>query len=168
MKPFFRSPRTPSRLSDSIQHRLNMYALAASTAGVGMLALAFPAEAKVIYTPVTLAIRPNCGPVTLDLNHDGVTDFQLNLYREYGTCHAIPLLGNHSHNPFMIYAPQQSNQAWAVKTNSSFLCAAALPRGQVVGSHAPFQSGRSGRLWLYGQYNDKPDRCIVRMDVLTL
>ena len=42
--------RTPSTLSDSVHHRLNMYALAASAAGVGVLALASPAEAKIVYT----------------------------------------------------------------------------------------------------------------------
>jgi hypothetical protein len=43
--------RAPSKLSDSVHHQLNMYALAASAAGVGILALAQTAEAKIIYTP---------------------------------------------------------------------------------------------------------------------
>jgi hypothetical protein len=33
-----------------MHHQLNMYALAASVAGVGVLALAQPAEAKILYT----------------------------------------------------------------------------------------------------------------------
>ncbi len=49
-------PRTPSRLSDSLHHRLNMYALAASAAGVGVLALAQPAEAEIGSDVVT--VRP--------------------------------------------------------------------------------------------------------------
>jgi hypothetical protein len=44
-------PRTPSKLSESLHQWLNAYALAASTAGVGVLALAQPAEGKIIYTP---------------------------------------------------------------------------------------------------------------------
>jgi hypothetical protein len=41
-----RPSRKPSTLSESLQRHLNAYALAASAAGVGMSALAQPAEAK--------------------------------------------------------------------------------------------------------------------------
>ena len=50
MKRSARSRKT-ANLSKSVTHQLNMYALSASAAGVGALALAQPAEAKVIYTP---------------------------------------------------------------------------------------------------------------------
>jgi hypothetical protein len=50
MKALSRPPRRPSRLCDSLSQRLNTYALAASAAGVGILALTPPAEAKIIYT----------------------------------------------------------------------------------------------------------------------
>jgi len=74
MKPSSRPPRTSSKLSDSVHHRLNMYALAASAAGVSVLALAPPAEARIVYTPAHIKILPlHKNP--LDLNHDGVTDF---------------------------------------------------------------------------------------------
>jgi hypothetical protein len=71
-----RSPgprRAASSLSKSTHHRLNMYALAASAAGVGVLGLASPAEAKIVYTPAHV----HFGNYYLDLNHDGVTDFVL-------------------------------------------------------------------------------------------
>jgi hypothetical protein len=48
-----------------------MYALAATTAGVGTLALVQPAEAKIIYTPAHVKIV-RASIVSLDLNHDGV------------------------------------------------------------------------------------------------
>jgi hypothetical protein len=48
--------RTSAELSDSVHRRLTMYALAASAAGVGVLALVEPAEAKVIYTPLSVKI----------------------------------------------------------------------------------------------------------------
>lgn len=67
---------TPSTLSDSIHRQLNMYALAASAAGVSMLALAQAAEAQVVYTPVTQLILRG-GRTALDLNHDGITDFSI-------------------------------------------------------------------------------------------
>ena len=74
MKPSAQPPRTPSRLSDSVHHQLNMYALAASAAGVGVLAQAKPAEAKIVYTPAHKQIVLN-HPLLLDVNHDGKTDF---------------------------------------------------------------------------------------------
>ena len=43
-------PRKPASLSLSVHHRLNMYALAASAAGVSLLALAPPSEAEIVYT----------------------------------------------------------------------------------------------------------------------
>ena len=67
-------PRTTAQFSDSTHHQLNMYAVAAGAAGVGMLALAQPAEAKIVYTPANTPIR---FVVNLDLNNDGLPDFQL-------------------------------------------------------------------------------------------
>jgi hypothetical protein len=43
-------PRKTANFSRSIHQQLNMYALAAGAAGVGVLALAQPAEAKIVYT----------------------------------------------------------------------------------------------------------------------
>jgi len=60
-------------LPTSLERRLNSYALAASAAGVGILALAQPAEGKIVYTHA----HKNIGSKTfLDLNHDGVNDFK--------------------------------------------------------------------------------------------
>ena len=74
-----RTSRIPCKLSDSLHHRLNGYAFAASAAGVSLLALAQPAEAKIVYTPagVTFGGRPcgSNGSYPLDLNHDGIADF---------------------------------------------------------------------------------------------
>jgi hypothetical protein len=77
VKPSSRPHRTPSKLSDSVLHQLNMYALTASAAAVGMLALAQPAEAKVVYTAAHHVILRG-SHFALDLNHDGIADFYLN------------------------------------------------------------------------------------------
>jgi hypothetical protein len=69
-------PRKTATLPESIQRQLNMYALAASAAGVGILALSLPAEATIVYTPAHHRI-PKGGNFKLDLNHDGITDFTL-------------------------------------------------------------------------------------------
>jgi len=53
-----------------------MYALAAGAAGVGLLALAPAAEAKIIYTPAHRVITPKHS-FNIDFNHDGITDFKI-------------------------------------------------------------------------------------------
>jgi hypothetical protein len=68
-------PRVAVELSKPLTHQLNMYALAAGAAGVGLLALAPLAEAKIVYTPAHAKITQL---VALDLNHDGSVDFYLN------------------------------------------------------------------------------------------
>jgi hypothetical protein len=71
-----RSARVPLQLSESLHKRLSAYALAASAAGVGALALAQPVAAKIIYTKTHQVI--NTGQVyKIDLDNDGVPDFQL-------------------------------------------------------------------------------------------
>jgi len=69
-----RSNRRAHNFPESVQHSLNMYALAAGAAGVGLLALVQPANAKIVYTPTNVKLQ---GPFPLDLNHDGITDFVL-------------------------------------------------------------------------------------------
>jgi hypothetical protein len=68
--------RAATRLSERLHRQLNMYAVAASAAGVGMLALAQPTEAKIVYTPTYQRFLPNTD-LNIDLNNDGVVDFTL-------------------------------------------------------------------------------------------
>jgi hypothetical protein len=70
-----RPARIPTQLSDSLHNRLNAYALAASAAGVGVLALVQPADAKIVYKSVHKVIDHNGQSYYLDL--DGVKDFKL-------------------------------------------------------------------------------------------
>jgi hypothetical protein len=77
------SPRTPATLSAKLNTRLVSYVAAASAAGVGLLAGAQPADAEVVYTPANTPILINT-PVALDLNNDGIVDFELsNNYRAF-------------------------------------------------------------------------------------
>jgi len=63
--------RVPVPVGRNLEQRLLAYAAAASASLVG----AQPAAAKVIYTPINLSIAQ--GTALLDLNHDGITDFNL-------------------------------------------------------------------------------------------
>jgi len=94
--------KRPSNLSESLHQRLNSYALAASAAGVSLLALAQPAEARIVYTPAHRTI-PNDGHYRLDLNHDGLPDFVLanpwqTLQSSYGVSSVLAYQFNHGPN----------------------------------------------------------------------
>lgn len=65
-------------LSGNADHRMRMYSLAAAAASVSALALAQPAEAEIIITNKTIPIHAGT-PVNLDLNGDGISDFQFSL-----------------------------------------------------------------------------------------
>ncbi len=112
---------TPAKLSDSINGLLNRYALAAGAAGVGMLALAPPVEAKIVYTPAHEKF-----PVTLDLNHDGIGDFVLALGGRVET-------GFRSQYAW-VYAPRSNNKDEIVATaKRGYAPAVALRAGERIG-----------------------------------
>jgi hypothetical protein len=131
--------RQRKNLSHGVEHQTKMYALAASAAGVGMLALAQPSQAKIVYTPANIQINVGGGLVYLDLNNDGVNDFQ------FYDVFSVQLRGAsdaHSFSYLTVAPVQKSNRVYAVKSNGG-LCAAALPKGVKVGPHSPFQPGDS-------------------------
>lgn len=72
----------PAGLRDSLHQHLHMYALAASAAGVSVLAMAEPAEAEIIYTPANVTIGTN-QEYGLDLNNDGIVDFTIKAFGKY-------------------------------------------------------------------------------------
>lgn len=77
-------PRNAANLSQATHRLLNMYTLAATAAGVGMMASGQTSEAKIVYTPKHMKFGRNAG-LNLDLNHDGVVDFVLaNTYSNFG------------------------------------------------------------------------------------
>jgi hypothetical protein len=121
-----RSPqfaRTPTNLSESINHKLEMYALAGSAAGVGILALSLSAEAKVVYTPTWVEISRHTGIVQLDLNHDGMADFK---FSDSATSEA-------SYLPLKVLPGIQQNAIWGGES------ASALRAGVHIGPKGRFQ-----------------------------
>ncbi len=83
-------PRNAAQLSEPLNRNLIQYALAASAAGVGILALAQPAEAKIVYTKTHKMIHGFRQFVNLDLNKDGITDFRLGVDC-WGDCYSAGL-----------------------------------------------------------------------------
>lgn len=115
----------PARLSDSFHNRLNMYALAATAAGVGVLGLPSPAEAEIVFTRAHLSL---IGYVSLDLNHDGISDFSFWLA---GGCDSSRC----SSLQYVYSAPQPN----AVVGNGH---AAALRLGEEIGPNRKFTRAR--------------------------
>jgi len=70
-----RPARISAPLSDSLHRQLNGYALSACAAGVGALALAQSAGARIVYTPTNVTISRSHPVSYLNLNHERTRDF---------------------------------------------------------------------------------------------
>jgi hypothetical protein len=125
-----RSPRPsgkPANLSESVRRHLNMYALAAGATGIGVLALAPSAEAKIVYTPTHVLI--NGVGYDLDLNHDGIPDFTI---------------VNSSSCDFTCHAGVEAFQRGAKNGIEAKHFADALHRGAPIGPNQRFTSHSTG------------------------
>ena len=133
-------PRATAEFSELLNRQLNMYALAAGATGAGLLALAQPAEAKIIYTPAHAKVDFG-RPVALDLNHDGIVDFYLNIAAEYGLARleACQFLASGTHGPFC--TSMAGTNAGRVTTT---FFAAALRYGAKIQRGDRFVSGSFG------------------------
>jgi hypothetical protein len=131
--------RTPSNLSDSVHQRLNMYALAAGAAGVGMLALAQPSEAKIIYTRTDRLIDRQDG-FELDLNHDDVTDFTV---KNYTYCNTDRCFFN------LVEKAAPGNGVEGIGRRSFQPFASALSRGARIGRGRRFYGGTAILAYVY-------------------
>jgi hypothetical protein len=125
-----RTPRKTVILSDPVQRRLNSYALAAGAAGVGVLALAQTAQARIIYTAAHKQLPIN-KPFYLDLNHDRINDFNFFLGFSYRT-------GGNSIVQLLVHPSQKGNGIWSYQGLASLNCAYALPKGTPIGPKTPF------------------------------
>lgn len=114
-------PRTPSKLSESLHRRLNSYALAASAAGVSLVALAQPSQAKIVYTPAHVKINLQNLLYPLDLNHDGFVDVSLGI--GYAEGHSFVSVNLYAAPP--LSAPKV-NAVLGLGSNDSNLRAGAL------------------------------------------
>jgi hypothetical protein len=108
------------QVSEILARKLNWYALAATAAGVGALAIATPcAEAKIIYTKTNVKFDSD---YLLDLNNDGVEDFSISFYRTNG--HARTSLSARGHG--------KGNSVVGYKFGREGPWAAALPAGRQI------------------------------------
>jgi hypothetical protein len=132
MKP---QRRKTANLSDSVHHQLNSYALAAGAAGVGMLALAQPCQAKIVYTTAHITVPTNT-LLPLDLNHDGVNDLSFTI-------------GAAADSSFLFAYNLRTNGVVGEAQNYRF--ASALKPGAHIGAERKFLTGPKPDL-LWGDY----------------
>lgn len=144
--------RTSCPLPSAIDKKLVAYATAAATAGVGVLALAAPAEAKVVFTPSNIQITENAGLIQLDLNHDGIPDFGFSAGSRFGS--ARQPLGLYA-NSLVVVPMQSGNEVGEITSSKGFQCVAKL-RGQVeVGPGRNFQDNQLVMFQVAGDYTDQ-------------
>lgn len=123
--------KTPANLSDSIRQQLNMYALAAGAAGVGLLALSKSADAKIVYTPAHRVIGPHHS-YNIDLNHDKINDFTIVNFVSACTDFCFFELRQY---------PAAGNSAVGYTVGSGFPLDSALKPGARIGPRSPFEKG---------------------------
>ncbi len=123
-----KSPRTrPTRqqLNPRLDKMIAAYATAASAVGVAILAAAQPAEAKIVYTKT----RKTITTFSLDLNHDGIPDFNI------GFCSCVP------HGNGVTISSSRNIGNGAIEQPGFPYSAAALPGGAPIGPKQVFGSG---------------------------
>ena len=129
------SNKTPANLSELTHRQLSAYALAATAAGVSVLALVHAASGKIIYTKTNVHVFDKLG-YPLDLNNNGRADF-----RFYG--HSLSTSDCAVGSSLGIAQARTGNLILGHKTGAS-----ALPAGVLVGSKASFASTLlMGRAW---------------------
>jgi len=131
--PSIRQARQSFKVSDGLNRQLSTYALAASAAGVSLLALAGAADAKVIYTSTHQVTRSHV-PLYIDLNHDGINDFLLRTTYYVGSSYSkVGLSASGDHNFSNVVAARRLS-----RSGYFFSAASALPAGARIGPALKF------------------------------
>ncbi len=133
-----------------------IYAIAAGTAGISVMALVSPSEAEILYTPANKTITRDRS-YNLDLNHDGSVDFVL-------VDHCSILGSNVSHSFQILEVIAEPNNG--VNCIESFCMAAnryaaALRRGDEIGS-AITSARMVIRICSNGRHSGR-ERCAARI-----
>jgi hypothetical protein len=114
----------PARLTTNLEKRLLAYAASAT---ITAMASSLPADAEIVYTPAHQTISIGYDAYNLDLNRDGITDFQ---FVHISTCTSICV------SYIDVVGALSTNQIVGGGPPSSF--ASALPRGAHIGSDRKF------------------------------
>lgn len=113
---------------ENLEQRANLYSIAATAAGVTMLALTQPADAKVVITNTNIPVH---GLTSLDLNNDGIPDLKFEKINGEGTISFVSIGGY---------------PGAAIVEKGGY--ASALLRGARIGPSAHFGSNSGKRYFL--------------------
>lgn len=128
-----------TRLAEDLNERLEKYVLAATAAGVGLLALASPAQAGIIVQPSTFTFGPGPGAYLLDIVNRGRLDF---------------FVGTHDGEPALAILSSGSLHPVAVEVEAQPQFAAFLTKGASIGSRDVF--GVSEHMVNPGYWRNQP------------
>jgi len=152
--PHTTARRTPFLFGNDLERRLRAYA-AAGAAGVGMLALAQPAKADIIYTPTNQQLGTE-NYLLIDLNHDGISDFGIRNELSSTTAGRV--------NNVFAYGQVRGNGVVTERGNF----AAAMGPGARIGARDPFslvgfmltrwKTSYYGRAGTYGYWHSVTNR----------
>lgn len=155
MKPSPPQSSVSIPLTHSINHRMNLYALAAGAAGLGMFA-ASAADAEIVYTPKY--VRLTNGQLPIDINNDGSPDFYLSIKGSGSNS-----FNWRSLNVIGAFVGSSQNGVIGVYKNAN-----ALKPGQAIGSRqlflaAPLQMAEAFNddnsfFYVFGPFANKTDR----------
>jgi len=128
--------KAPSKFSESLHQQLNMYALAASAVGVGVLALAQPAEAKIVHKRLHVTIG------SYELSPAGALVAPFGIFQANSAWSTYVWWARVSFNPGTAGAEfvRAPGSSWSV---------AALPEGAVI-DHKARWGGYRGLVATYG------------------
>ena len=133
-KEYRADPKSGLRLSAKLEQTMLAYAAAATAAGVGILSLTCPAEARIIYTRANEELLPN-KLFPLDLNHDTKKDFT------FDDSHGSTSIGG-AWGILTIFPNRSTNEILGYQTANGFnRMASALPAGVQVGPKEKFSPG---------------------------
>ncbi len=135
--------RRPIHISPNLDRSLLGYAAATSAAGVALLSLVQPAEAKIIYRPTNIPIPENGGLIQLDINQDGVPDFGFSAASYFGSARGARAPLGLYHKSLLVLPDRTANQIEGIVSGQSADCAAELPGKFAVGHGRDFQPGRN-------------------------
>ena len=143
------SRHTPSSLPAKLEKHLSAYAIAASSAGVALLACAQPSEAKIVFTKTNIVVPIGGGVVQFDINHDGQPDFGLSEgFFPVGKHRKSCTICSFGGTQLNVVPAQPGNEVWQAGTfygNGSHhgrACAADVAAGIRIGPLRPFGTGK--------------------------
>jgi hypothetical protein len=155
------SKSRPTRLAAKLDKDLLGYALTATVAGVGAMALSSAAEAKVIATPANITVPVNGAPVQIDLNNDGVADITVSAtsffdsfggsvrHRDNTPSKGRPLLGG-IFGDHLFCSALTGNGIVVNGGNAIRQFAAAMNAGARIGPALPFGGGKLVMQGIFG------------------